>query len=914
MADKEIKKDDEMDVSVEKDTEEKAEKKPVKKKVSKKKDTDEVLVKNVIDTSPQLKEAAGKTVVFGWGRMNPITVGHEKLVDKLKSVAKAERGTPVLFLTHSQDAKKNPLSYDDKVMLAQKAFGNIVQKSKSKTIIQAMKELDSKYDNLVLVVGQDRVSEFETLLNKYNGKEYTFDTIKVVSAGDRDPDADDVTGMSASKLRALASEGKREEFKKGLPKKLKSIGDAVYDMVRGGMKLAEMVEETEQLEEALTLQQRRQRAITMRRYKAKIAQGRKKAMRKTATADVIQKRAKRAAIKMIRKKVAGDKGKSYEDLSVGEKMIIDKKVAKRKAAIERIAKRLTHQIRKQDRAKLSKVKEEFSLDEQFESMLESYEKTPTKRFHQARNKDGSIKLDRRFKIYRNKQDVMDVLDEADAVDRLRDVHQDEKEDLKREQEREMKRAKVRALRGEIRKTRSEEVEVESDAELLDLIQSISEEISQSVELSEEKIERSLQEKAESHGVDFSELKAIYEEALLEEPRGDLTQEQHAFAAVNVHLANLEEKTTMQSIKGILAKTTSRKKYAYAKDLLQKIVDRKRKEGNGKLKHNITWYAATVADQIPGVDARTLADMMESWGPGKLPHEMSDDELRDHMKANKGRKGPGAATWRKKVNDEAKKRGIKEEVELVEFMKFDAKDAIQDFKGKGKVAKIASAQTITAKVMPVRGNSFNTDDGYVPVLKNFSRKGKTAKVDLKAGQEVAIDTAQGNVYGMVGDKFFYTSTGNVDLKEGAGEEGTDELVKKYKDDTPGEDINEQFNALFEEVTQKQIKDLEVFADRLLDKFGVDVEFTRHFADRMNDERNSPAITVAELQRLFKKIAKNKAKDIKANTDSEAVLKDIQADLNLPVVIKFNRNKGEIEVVNKTIMRKKDFKTSNKVIKY
>jgi hypothetical protein len=108
--------------------------------------------------------------------------------------------------------------------------------------------------------------------------------------------------------------------------------------------------------------------------------------------------------------------------------------------------------------------------------------------------------------------------------------------------------------------------------------------------------------------------------------------------------------------------------------------------------------------------------------------------------------------------------INEEVEqLEEFMKFDAKDAIKDFSG--EVAKIASAQKVTAKVMPVRGNSFDTDNGYVPVLKNFTRKGKTATVDLKAGDEVAIDTKRGNVYGMVGDKFFYTSTGNVDLKEG-----------------------------------------------------------------------------------------------------------------------------------------------------
>ena len=123
---------------------------------------------------------------------------------------------------------------------------------------------------------------------------------------------------------------------------------------------------------------------------------------------------------------------------------------------------------------------------------------------------------------------------------------------------------------------------------------------------------------------------------------------------------------------------------------------------------------------------------------------------------------------------------------------------------------------------------------------------------------------------------------------------------------------EYHSVKEDVSQKQLSDLEKFADRLLAKFKVDIEFTRHFADRMNDDRNKPAITVAELQRVFKKIAKNKAKNIRQNPDSEAVIKDLQMDLNLPVVIKYDRNKDEFEVVNKTIMRKKNFKSSSKTI--
>jgi hypothetical protein len=124
---------------------------------------------------------------------------------------------------------------------------------------------------------------------------------------------------------------------------------------------------------------------------------------------------------------------------------------------------------------------------------------------------------------------------------------------------------------------------------------------------------------------------------------------------------------------------------------------------------------------------------------------------------------------------------------------------------------------------------------------------------------------------------------------------------------------KFKKMFgEEVTQKQIQDLEKFGDRLLKKFDIDVEFTRHFADRMNDARNKPEIGIAELQKLFKKIQKNKGANIKKHGDMEVVLKDLQSDLNLPVAI--NYKDGEFEVVNKTIMRKKDFKTSNKVLSY
>lgn len=117
-------------------------------------------------------------------------------------------------------------------------------------------------------------------------------------------------------------------------------------------------------------------------------------------------------------------------------------------------------------------------------------------------------------------------------------------------------------------------------------------------------------------------------------------------------------------------------------------------------------------------------------------------------------------------------------------------------------------------------------------------------------------------------------------------------------------------LNERINQKQIVDLEKFADKLLNKYDIDVEFTRHFVERINDSRNDPDITIGELQKFFKKIAKNKGEKIKENKWTQAVLKDITSDLNLPVVIEYIG--GEFVVTHKTVMRKKNFKTPNKII--
>jgi hypothetical protein len=187
-----------------------------------------------------------KKAVVGFGRMNPSTTGHEVVASKIAAEARKRNAEARLYLSHTTNPKKDPLPYDDKVKFATAAFKHLVKviNSPARTIIEVAVELEKQgFTEMTVVVGEDRVREFNTLLQKYNGKDFTFDKIEVIKAGDRDPDADDVTGMSASKMRKLASEGDFEAFAKGAPSKLsKAMVKQMYDKVRKNMRIAEMFE------------------------------------------------------------------------------------------------------------------------------------------------------------------------------------------------------------------------------------------------------------------------------------------------------------------------------------------------------------------------------------------------------------------------------------------------------------------------------------------------------------------------------------------------------------------------------------------------------------------------------------------------------------------------------------------------
>ena len=197
-----------------------------------------------------LKEDDRATAVFAFGRFNPPTIGHQKLIQKVQSMARQVNGKGFIFLTHTQNNKKDPLSFQEKqaYITSQINDPNLqIGSTDVKTIIQALQKIQAQgRTRVIMIAGDDRVMEFQQFLNQYNGNPdkagnipYKFDDVQVVSAGQRDPDADDIAGVSASKARDWALKGQEHEFSK-----IVMGGDAgkvLYDKIQDalGVQVAE---------------------------------------------------------------------------------------------------------------------------------------------------------------------------------------------------------------------------------------------------------------------------------------------------------------------------------------------------------------------------------------------------------------------------------------------------------------------------------------------------------------------------------------------------------------------------------------------------------------------------------------------------------------------------------------------------
>ena len=199
-------------------------------------------------TFKQLIEVKNSSAVFTFGRFNPPTTGHEKLIDALARQQSKNAGSDMfVYASHSNDPKKNPLPHAKKIAYMRAMFPKYkrnILSDKDRNVFEIATSLYNKgYRSVVMVVGSDRVNEFTSLLNKYNDVEgrhgyYNFNNIEVVSAGERDPDAEGVEGMSASKMRAAAVEGDYDTFKLGLPGSFKH-GLKLFKDIRSNMGVRE---------------------------------------------------------------------------------------------------------------------------------------------------------------------------------------------------------------------------------------------------------------------------------------------------------------------------------------------------------------------------------------------------------------------------------------------------------------------------------------------------------------------------------------------------------------------------------------------------------------------------------------------------------------------------------------------------
>jgi hypothetical protein len=170
-------------------------------------------------------ERTSDSITIGFGRFNPPTIGHQKLIEHIAKVAKEGGSDYNIFGSHSQDPKKNPLSSGAKTSYLKEMFPNqaenIIYDQNVKSVLDALEGAHKRgYKVANVVVGSDRLEEFERIANKYNGEgqKYNFAKINVISAGDRDEDGgDEVSAMSASKLRQAATNNDFNTFSRGIP-------------------------------------------------------------------------------------------------------------------------------------------------------------------------------------------------------------------------------------------------------------------------------------------------------------------------------------------------------------------------------------------------------------------------------------------------------------------------------------------------------------------------------------------------------------------------------------------------------------------------------------------------------------------------------------------------------------------------
>ena len=768
-----------------------------------------------------------KKAVIAWGRMNPVTSGHEQLVNKVKSVARRERGEPRIYLSHTQNAKKDPLQYKDKIAMTKKAFGSVVKQSASRTLIQLMQELQKAgFTEITMVAGSDRVSEYNTLLNKYNGKDYTFDKIKVVSAGQRDPDAEGTAGMSATKLRQAAVDGDMETFTSGVPSSLsKPDTKKLYKLVRKGLLVEEIesileeeledftdeeleefvneVEDWEELDEEyieerapLTLQQRIKKARIMKRLAPKLKRQRQIKKFRMAPTERLVQRARKLARNLLRKKMAGKRGEGYQSLSPSAKIQVDQLIAKKASSVERIAKRLLPMVRKKEierirSARSSKNESVEALQATFDYFTEAT-KTPQdsdiadrkgtqpKRYHSGLSKSTKAARDAHFK----KGAKMDDNNPAAYEPAPGDATAKTKPSKYTKKYKELFGEKEAVSKARERIRREKEADKEKHDRMLDLARTQDTRAknaqNEAYELTEKSMD-ALKKKAAKSGISYGTLKKVYNRGVAAWRTGHrpgTTPQQWGYARVNAFITKKKAGNLNHD-----------------KDLANEYVPEERK-GKQLVHHGETTKNFDICPSaLKAFDDNQKAGMGDKDGfhdavvavDKYLGFEKSLTQKGSASEADMARMKAMVNIAKQKISDAGLPGHDYHQVHIdavKELMK-EVKEGdglwhnIHKKRREGRAPRKPYSKGAPTK-QDFKNASENFQDG-----KNPQDKGDAARHGLKGKTKAQLKKIRSSKTASKRKKQLAHWMINMHHNEehGAGEEGTDKLVKKYKKDTP-----------------------------------------------------------------------------------------------------------------------------------
>jgi len=591
-------------------------------------------LKDIVDINPTMKEAAEKHAVMTFGRMNPPTTGHEKLIHKTHSIAQKHGAKAHIVLSHSHDAKNNPLPQKDKINYVKKIHKGVHVTGSSKEhpnfLSHAKKLHQAGHDHLHVVAGSDRVGEYKRVLNKYNGHKdhYNFKSITVHSAGQRDPDSEGTSGISGTKMRAHARAGDHNSFKAGLPKSLHGDHKKIMSHIKEEIENAELLEQftdevMDQLiaedyaveeminERVMTLLQRRKAALKMRRLRFRIARARKLKKKRMATTDMLTRRARRQARSFIRKRIAGKQGGNYANLSPSQKIQIDKRVEKKAAFITKLAKRLLPKVKQAELARLRsarKQKESIDINLDFTNYLA-----------ELQNGGATSVNDRGQQEEKAVNNSTTRTEEANPkVDQLKDKHKNEAEAIKKRHAIEKEKLKAQMARSKQAQLRREAKEV---AEAVDvMVDALA----------------ALEEKASKAKVDLDTMFVEFVEGYTN-PHGQQTPQQGGFANVNRLIAEMsqaEKDKAEDIVKGMKKNASDFKKrygkdaksvmYATANKMAQENVKESLKDWFGKGKKG-DWVRVDTKGEIKGDCAREEGEGKPKCMPRSKAHSMSKDD-------------------------------------------------------------------------------------------------------------------------------------------------------------------------------------------------------------------------------------------------------------------------------------------------